>query len=214
MAGETEVDELRRAVSELDQAETRRLVRKAISSGATTSEIKENGLRAGMYDAGRRFESGEMFPAELDLLEEVVQGGLTALGSAVPWEEEQRAVVVLATVEGDLHDKGKNLLSLLLRSSGYRVVDMGVNVPTDEIVQAVKTDRADILGLSAVLFPSREKVRRTIEELEKAGVRDSIKVLVGGPAMNEEQARSAGADAYVKSAFEVPRIVEGLLARK
>lgn len=212
MAGETEVQELRRAVRELDEGGVRPLVRKAISAGASTSEIKQEGLRAGMFDAGRKFESGEMFPAELDLLEEVVQKGLDALDASLPWEEERRAVVVLATVEGDLHDKGKNLGGLLLRNSGYEVVDLGVDVPPVRIAEAVRDEKADVLGLSAVLFSSRAKVRKTIEELEKQGLRDSVRVLVGGPALTPGQARESGADTYLVSVFDLPRTVEDLLA--
>jgi len=211
MAGKLEIEKVRNAIIELDSAHVSEFVRAAVAAGASTREIIEDGMRAGMTEVGRRYEEGDYYLAELEISADVMAKGLSVLKTLVPWESGGGGKVLLATVKGDIHDMGKTLVSSLLVASGYDVVDLGVDIPAEKIVEGVRREKPRVVGLSLVLSASREEVGKTVESLRAAGLRDSVKVIIGGVAASPEIAETYGCDAYVASAFEVVEVCNELL---
>jgi methylmalonyl-CoA mutase cobalamin-binding domain/chain len=213
MAGAEEVEAVRKAIIELDEAHIGELVRKAVSGGASTKDIVEEGMRAGMTEVGRKYEEGEYYLAEFEISAQVMTKGLNVLKLIVPWESGGGETVVLATVKGDLHDMGKVLVGSLLTVSGYKVVDAGVDVAPEKIVDVVRKNGAKAVGLSLVLTQSAVEVGKVVEALKEAGLRDQVKVVIGGVAARQEIADKYGCDAYVQSAFDAVGVLGGLLEK-
>jgi corrinoid protein of di/trimethylamine methyltransferase len=193
-----------RAVAELDYAGAEAGVAEALGLGCDVYRLVEEGLRRGMVEVGARFERGEYFLPELveagelfnSLMERYVLPRLSTRAGG------SRGLVVIGTVRGDIHDIGKNLVALMLRVNGFEVVDLGVDVSPERFVEAVKKYRPDILGMSALLSTTMLEMRNVIDALKSAGLRDKVKVIVGGAPVTEEFAREIGADAYGRDAVD------------
>jgi methylmalonyl-CoA mutase cobalamin-binding domain/chain len=155
-----------------------------------------------MTVVGDKYEKGEYFLAELVVAAEVMKEALAVITPYVKGELGARGKVVIATVEGDLHDLGKNIVTSLLKANGFDVIDLGVNVPAQKIVDAVKEHKSDIVGMSALLSITMPKMGEVTEALKKAGLRDNVKVIVGGAALVPEFARKIGADHKAANALE------------
>ncbi|HEY5493388.1 MAG TPA: cobalamin-dependent protein [Candidatus Anoxymicrobiaceae bacterium] len=211
MAGSQEVQGVKQAIIDLDEAHTGELVRKAVAAGATTKDIVENGMRAGMTEVGKKYEAGEYYLAEFELSANVMAKGLATLKVMVPWESGTGETVVLATPRGDLHDMGKSLVASLLATSGYKAVDVGIDTPPEKVVEAVRANDARAVGLSLVLASSIDEARAIIDALGEAGLREKVKVIVGGVVASKDVAARIGADAYVQSAFDVVGVLNEML---
>jgi len=193
-----------RAVAELDYAGAEAGVAEALGLGCDVNRLVEEGLRRGMVEVGARFERGDYFLPELveagelfnSLMEKHVLPRLSTRGGS------RRGLVVIGTVRGDIHDIGKNLVALMLRVNGFEVVDLGVDVSPDRFVEAVKKYRPDVVGMSALLSTTMLEMRNVIDALKSAGLRDKVKVIVGGAPVTEEFAREIGADAYGRDAVD------------
>jgi len=209
-------EEIKQAFLDFDSEAVKSLVRKALKSGYTPNEIVEGALRPAMEAVGEKFEKGEFFLAELveagDLFKEVMDEVLTPEIEKSK-EEVRLGTVVLGTVRGDLHDIGKNIVAVMLRVAGFEVIDLGVDVPPEKFVEAVKKYSADIVGMSALLTTTMLEMRNVIEALKSAGLRDKVKVIIGGAAVDENYAREIGADAYAENAVETVEICKRLLER-
>jgi len=199
---------------ELRFDETKEAVKKALDSGVDPLVLIEKALRPAMEIVGERFERGEYFLAELvvagDLFMEIMDDLLKPLLSKKRGMEKL-GTVVLGTVRGDLHEIGKNIVATMLRAAGFEVVDLGVDVPPEKFVEAVKKYNADILGMSALLTTTMMEMEVVIKELEKAGIRDRVKVIVGGAPITEDFAKKIGADAYGRDAVEAVEICKKLI---
>ncbi len=187
------------------------LVEKALASGLSMQEIITKGLSGGMSIVGQKFEAGEYFiPDMLASAEavgaamEILQPGLAASGI------QTKGTIIVATVKDDLHDIGKNIVSILLRGAGYIVKDLGNNIDTQVIVDAVREEKPQFLGLSALLTSTMARMGDVIQRLEENGLREQVKVVVGGAPVSEEFARSIGADGYGADGFQAVAVVEGL----
>lgn len=157
---------------------------------------------------GRRFQEGEWFVAELVYAGEIARSAMDRLTPALaPSEERRLGTIVAGTVAGDLHDLGKNLFLNFARSSGFEVVDLGVNVPAERFLAAVRERRPLALGLSCLLTVTAGEVRSVIESLRAAGLREQVKVIVGGAALTEQFGRDVGADAFAPDAVTGTDIV-------
>jgi corrinoid protein of di/trimethylamine methyltransferase len=197
-------EKVSRAVAELDHAGAEAGVAEALGLGCDAYRLVEEGLRRGMVEVGARFERGEYFLPELleagelfnSLMERYV---LPRLSSRVGG---RRGLVVIGTVHGDIHDIGKNLVTLMLRVNGFEVVDLGVDVPPERFVEAVEKYRPDIVGMSALLTTTMLEMRNVIDALKSAGLRDKVKIIVGGAPVTGEFAREIGADAYGRDAVD------------
>jgi len=172
----------------------------AIEMGVPPEKIIEV-MGNGMNAVGKRYEDGEYFVPELIMAGETMKEGLALLEPYITGESQAaHGTVVVATVLGDLHDIGKNIFITLLSTAGFKVVDLGVDVPPKRIVKAVKDSGADIVGLSALLTTNLEQIPIVTEELGKAGLRERVKVIIGGATVTDTFAREIGADGYAKDA--------------
>ncbi|MCD6263315.1 corrinoid protein [Candidatus Bathyarchaeota archaeon] len=209
------LEALYRAVLSREPEEVARAVEEAIGAGLDPLTMIEEGLARGLREVGDLYGRGEAFLADLIMAGEAMKEGLRLLeplirrkGGAV------RGRVLLGTVEGDHHDIGKNIVVALLRANGFEVIDLGVDVPVEEFVEAVRRFEPDILGLSALMTTTVPLQRRVIERLEELGLRDKVKVLVGGGAVTPEMAREMGADAYGRDALDAVKKAIELIKRR
>jgi methylmalonyl-CoA mutase cobalamin-binding domain/chain len=157
---------------------------------------------------GGKFERGDYYLPELLFAGMMAEKVIKLLGPLLKSGESVKAggKIVIGTVRGDLHDLGKNIVALMLRPAGVDVTDLGSDVPPEKFVEAIKRVNANVLGMSALLSTTREEMRTVINELKKQGIRNKVKVIVGGGAVNEDFAREIGADAYGKDAIEAVRL--------
>jgi 5-methyltetrahydrofolate--homocysteine methyltransferase len=157
----------------------------------------------GMDVVGEKYQLKEFFIPELIMAGETMKEALTVLKPYMTEEaKESLGTVIMATVKGDLHDIGKNIFIMLLNTAGFKVVDLGIDVLAEAVVEAVKEYDADIVGLSALLTTNLEQMPLIIDKLEKAGLRDQVKVIIGGATVTEEFAKQIGADGYAKEAVK------------
>ena len=187
------------------------LVEEALEKGINVSEIIGRGLTEAMEVVGRKFEAEEYFIPDMLASAEAVGAAMEMLEPHLARSGvKPKGKVVVATVKGDLHDIGKNIVSILLRGAGYIVKDLGNDIEPKDIVDAVREEKPDILGLSALLTSTMVYMGDTIKALEESGLRDSVKVIVGGAPVSEEFAGSIGADGYGADGFQAVAVVESL----
>jgi 5-methyltetrahydrofolate--homocysteine methyltransferase len=161
---------------------------------------------------GERFEAGDYYLTELVLAGEVMKEGLVLLEPSLTETDLQgKGTVVLATVEGDIHDIGKNLVGTMLRAAGFEVVDLGADVPAAPIVQAVRSYQAGVVALSVLLTPMVGQLQVTIEALEEAALRSQVKVVIGGACTTPHLAEEMGCDGYGPDAVAAVRLCEQLI---
>ena len=176
-------------------------VEKALSDGAKAADILEKGLIAGMNVIGGKFTRGEVFVPEVLVAARAMNRASTALKPALVEAGVQPAgKAVICTVKGDLHDIGKNLVRMMIEGKGIEAVDLGVDVAGEKIVEAVKTSGAKVVCLSALLTTTMLAQKEIIETLKTAGIRDKVKVMVGGAPVTQSYADEIGADAYTPDA--------------
>lgn len=187
------------------------LVEQALASGVPIRDIVSRGLSGGMDIVGQKFESGEYFIPDMLASAEAVGAGMDILqpglaGSGI----KNKGTILVATVKDDLHDIGKNIVSILLRGAGYVVKDLGNNIDTQVIVDAVREDKPEFLGLSALLTSTMARMEDVIRTLEENGLREQVKIIIGGAPVSEEFARNIGADGYGADGFQAVAVVEAL----
>jgi 5-methyltetrahydrofolate--homocysteine methyltransferase len=187
------------------------LVEEALAQKIEVEEIINKGLTKGMSLVGDKFEAGEYFIPDMLASAEAVGAAMEMLephleGSGI----KSKGKILIATVQGDLHDIGKNIVSILLRGAGYTVKDLGNDIEPDAIVAAVKEEKPEILGLSALLTSTMAHMEDTINALKNAGIRDSVKVVIGGAPVSEEYADKIGADGYGADGFQAVSVIESL----
>ena len=181
----------------------------ALKAGADPRVVLNDGLSAGMRIVGERYQSGEYFLTELLLAGEVMKAGLVPLEPLLTSTEIQgKGTVVLATVKGDIHDLGKNLVGMMLNASGFEVIDLGSDVAPQRIVDAVRQHHAKIVGLSMLLTPMIVSMRATVEEIAKAGLRDQVKVIIGGACTTPGLATEMCCDGHGEDAMAAVYLCE------
>jgi len=186
----------------------------ALNSGIPPKVILDEGMVAAMAEVGRLFETGEYFVPEMMVAARAMKAGLALLKpQLVKANVKSLGKVGIGTVQGDLHDIGKNLVGIMLEGAGYEILDLGTDVSPEKFIQAVKTDKVDALALSALLTTTMPNMISTITALEQAGLRKQVKVLIGGAPITEEYARQIGADGYAPDASRAVTIAKGLLAK-
>jgi corrinoid protein of di/trimethylamine methyltransferase len=192
------------------------LAKQAIAQGTDPLEAISNGFVVGVNKVGEAFSIGEVYLPELVMAGKAMKAAVAALEPEMKKRGVERQIlgkVVLATVEGDVHEIGKSLVGTMLSVSGFQVFDLGVDVPTAKIVEKATEVNANIVALSALLTTTMVKQREVIEALEKAGIRESVKVMVGGAPVTRDWVQKIGADGYSEDAIgavEVARHVLGL----
>ena len=205
-------EELRTAVCQGDEVKAAEITGRALGEGVPPWELLGKAAVAGIHEAGRLWEEGEFFLPDIILATEAFKEvmrmvePLLAEGSV-----GRKGRVVMGTVEGDAHDLGKNIVAAFLRCADYEVVDLGVDVPHARFVEEARERGADILGLGAYMTTTMRGMEEVIRLLSEAGLREKVRVVVGGAAVTREYAERIGADGYGESAAEAVRVLDRLL---
>lgn len=185
------------------------LTQKAIDEGIPPDKIIKEGLTAGMQVVGEKFSAKEYFIPDMLASADAVGAAMDILKPLLESAHvETKGKFAIATVQGDIHDIGKNIVAILLKGAGYEVNDLGIDVPPDKIVEYVKNENPDYLGLSALLTTTMVAMGEVIDSLKAAGLRDKVKVLVGGAAVSSDFASEIGADAYCLDGFEAVKVLD------
>ena len=205
---------LRQAVLDGQAPAAAATTERALAAGIPPRTLVDDALIPAMDEAGRLFEGGEYFVPELLIAARALKASqalITPLlaGSAVT----AAGRVAIGTVKGDMHDIGKNLVVALLQGGGFDVIDLGADVPPERFVAAVRDDRADIIGLSALLTTTMLQMKATVQALAQAGVRDSVKVMVGGAPVTQRFADEIGADGFADNAAAAVVLARRLMGR-
>jgi len=187
------------------------LIEKALAQGISLKDLINRGLTEGMDIVGQKYEAGEYFIPDMLASAEAVGVAMEILEPHLAKSGiKSKGKIIVATVEGDLHDIGKNIVSMLLRGAGYIVKDLGNDVTPQTIVAAVREEKPQFVGMSALLTSTMIHMGDTIEALTESGLRDKVKVIIGGAAVSEEFAQSIGADGYGADGFQAVRLAEAL----
>ena len=201
-------EKLSESVIKGEEEKVKELVQEAINDGLEPSEIINQGLISGMNVVGKRFKEGDMFVPEVLLSARSMKGGMELVKPLlVEGEMEEAGIVLLGTVEGDLHDIGKNLVGMMMESGGLEVINLGTDVTAEEFAEAVREHKPDVLGMSALLTTTMLEMQNTIEVLIEEGLRDSVKVIVGGAPVTKEFADEIGADGWAPDAASAKDLV-------
>ena len=198
------LDEIRELIVELGGSnKIKKLVNEALTRKIPLSKIIGDSLRRGLEEVGRKYESGEYFLSELLYAGSLMNGILQMLKSHSRNQKmESGEVIVLGTVRGDIHDIGKNIFKMLAQAAGFEVIDLGVDLEPEIFVEKLKETNAKILGLSALLTTTRLEMKTVIDRLNQAGIRNKVKVLIGGNAVTKEFAKEIRADGAALDAVE------------
>ena len=177
------------------------MVAQAIEEGGSPAQILNEGLLEGMNVIGEKFKNNEVYVPEVLVAARAMNMGLEVLKPHLQASGvEAKGKVCIGTVQGDLHDIGKNIVKMMLEGKGLEVVDLGVDVPAATFVQTAKEQNCQVICLSALLTTTMDVMREVVEEAEKAGIRDSVKIMVGGAPINDDFCKKIGADCYTSDA--------------
>ena len=198
-----------------NQHEVDRLTKKALDSGFSANTILDDGLIAGMAIVGIKFRDNIIFVPEVLISARAMKAGMAHLEPILSASDiPPLGIVIMGTVKGDLHDIGKNLCIMMLRGAGFVVHDLGVDTKPEEFIEAIEEQEASLIGMSALLTTTMPNMGRTIEAFEEAGIRDAVKVMVGGAPVTQDFADEMGADGYGKDAIDCVDIAKELLNLK
>jgi 5-methyltetrahydrofolate--homocysteine methyltransferase len=188
------------------------LVQKALDEGQEAQAILQNGLIVGMAEVGKRFKAAQMYIPEVLRSAKTMHTGQELLRPLLAGDKAGRTgKIVIGTVQGDLHDIGKNLVGMLCEGAGFEVIDLGFDAPPDKFTEAIKTHQPDIVGMSALLTTTMRAMGYTLKAIEEAGFRDQVKVMVGGAPVDAEFAERIGADGYGHNAVSGAEVARNLI---
>ncbi len=188
------------------------LTKEGLAIGLTPQEMLFEALIPALGEVGRLFEAGEYFVPEMLVAANAMKGAMTILQPLIAQTGAKPiGTFVMGTVKGDIHDIGKNLCNVMLEGAGFKVIDLGVNVPPEKFVEAIRTYQPDAVGMSAFLTTTMPMQKVTIEAIVAAGLRDRVKILVGGAPVTQEFADKIGADGYAPDANSTVRVTKQLL---
>jgi 5-methyltetrahydrofolate--homocysteine methyltransferase len=204
--------EIKDAVIAGKHTEIENLVAQALREGCRLEELINNSLIAAMDVVGRRFGKGEIFVPEMLVSAMTMKKGLARINPLLKeGEGRSKGKIVLCTVKGDLHDIGKNLVAMMLEGAGFEVLDLGVDVTAENVLQTISEIRPDVLGLSALLTTTMPEMKKIVEALHAGSMRNRLKVMIGGAPVSAEFAQQIGADAYGRDAAEAVAIARRLI---
>ena len=196
-----------------EDEEVAELVQGALDKGVAPGVILQEGLIAGMDQVGRDFKAGELFVPEVLIAARAMHAGMNVLRPLLTESEASSAgKYVIGTVKGDLHDIGKNLVKMMLEGAGFETIDLGTDVAPEAFVNAVRDHRPVLVGMSALLTTTMVQMKATIEALEEAGLRGSVKIMIGGAPVTDAYAAQIGADAYAPDAASAVDVARSLAA--
>lgn len=209
------MEELYEAVLEGDFDDTPGLTQEGLDEGFGPQELIDGAMIPAMTEAGRRFEDDVYFVPELLSSGRAIKGGLDVLRPLlIGGGAEHAGTVVIGTVQGDLHDIGKNLVAVMLEGAGFDVVDLGTDVSPSQVVAAIREHKPQVVGLSALLTTTMLSMPSIVDAIVDAGLRDEVRIMMGGAPMNEQRAKEFGADAYAPNANAAVRVALELVGAR
>jgi 5-methyltetrahydrofolate--homocysteine methyltransferase len=207
-----QLQQIKDAVVKRQKSEIQGLVKMAIDEGSDPNAIIEDGLIAAMDVVGQQFADSDIFVPEMLVSALTMKIGLETVKPFLKGDEtKSKGSVIMATVKGDLHDIGKNIVIMMLEGAGFQVVDLGVDLSVEKLMAEINTVKPDILGLSALLTTTLGEMERVIKGLEANGLRDKIKVMVGGAPVGKSFAEKIGADGYGADAAQAVALARELV---
>jgi 5-methyltetrahydrofolate--homocysteine methyltransferase len=208
----SDLDLISQALIACNEAKVMQLVQQALDQGGAAQYILDKGLIAAMDIVGEKMESEEMFIPEVLRAAKIMSAAIGILKPHLAEEDiKARTKVVIGTVKGDLHDIGKNLVAMMMESSGLEVHNLGVDIAPEQFIAAVKESKAEILCLSALLTTTTPMMKLTIDAAIESGIRDQVKILVGGAPVTQKYADEIGADGYAPDAGSATKLVKKLI---
>jgi 5-methyltetrahydrofolate--homocysteine methyltransferase len=209
------LDDLRQSIIDGDMHSTQALVPEALAEGISPEQILKDGLISAMGEVGARFENGEFYVPEMLISARAMKSGLALLRPHLV-AANVRAVgkVVIGTVQGDLHDIGKNLVGMMLEGAGFEVIDLGADVSAEKYVAAAQEHQPDLIACSALLTTTMPHMQNIIQQLDEAGLRPQVKVMIGGAPVTDAYARQIGADGYAPDAAAAASLAKALVGEK
>ncbi len=211
------LEKLSHAIIGLNMEEAQKQCKEALAAGIAPLDIINIGIRSGLNAVGEKFQRGEAFLPELMIAAKVTEAAVAVVEPELVkggTKTTTSAHVVIATVQGDIHDIGKNIVILLMKSAGFVVYDLGVDQPAESIVLKAKEFEADVIGLSAVLTTTMSKMKELIDTLIEEGIREQFKVIIGGAPITQEFADAIGADGYGPDAARAVHLVKKLVEKR
>lgn len=199
------------AVIEMDEEKAAAVAAEAIKQGIDAAQAIEKGLSNGMARAGQLYEEEEYFIPELLLCADAVYAGLDVLKPHLKSSGEVKGKIVIGVVEGDTHDIGKNIVKMMLETAGYQLIDLGRDVPPQRFVTVAKNEQAQMIAAATLMSTTMDGMEKIIRLLEDAGLRDAVKVVVGGGPVSPAFAKRIGADAYAANATEAVRVAKEMI---
>jgi 5-methyltetrahydrofolate--homocysteine methyltransferase len=199
-------------VMEGDSSVVKEAVSASLDAHLDPERILNEGMISAMTEVGRLFEEGEYFVPEMLVAARAMQSGLSLLRPALAAADvKSKGKVAIGTVKGDLHDIGKNLVSMMLEGAGYEVVDLGIDISPEQFIEAVQSDDFDVVALSALLTTTIVNMETTIQAFSIAGIRENIKIVVGGAPVTDDFAKKIGADGYAPDASQAVKVINSLM---
>ena len=211
------ISELRQAVNDYDPEAAEIAAHKVIEHGIDPVYAITKGLTEELREIGDKFGTGELWFIDLMAAANTVQAAVSILEPEIKRRDiqtESMGRFLIGTVEGDIHDIGKNIVTLLLKANGYEVLDIGVDIPADVFVEQVRETKPDFLGLSSLLTSSMPQQKKVIDALIENGLRNTVKVIIGGAAVNEKWASEIGADGYAEDAIDAIKVTKALTMKE
>jgi len=207
------LNEIQAAVIEGRAPNVENLTRQALDEKLSLDDIINDGFIAAMSIVGDKFRKNEIYVPEMLIAARAMKSGLKVLEPLImAGERKYLGKVLIGTVKGDLHDIGKNLVSMMIQGGGYEVIDLGVDVSADKFITAIKENQPQVIGLSALLTTTMPNMKDTIIAIEKAGLRNQVKILVGGAPVSQLFADEIGADGFAADAGSAVELIKAVLA--
>jgi len=208
-----DLKELAQAIISGNAPRAKELTEAAIDEKLSPKQILDDGLVAGMSEVGRRFKANEFYVPEVLIAARAMKGSMALLRPLLAETgAEPAGRVAIGTVRGDLHDIGKNLVSMMMEGAGFELTDLGVDVAPEKFVETISSNQIDVIAMSALLTTTMPAMKDTIEALQAAGVRDKVKVMIGGAPVTQSYADEIGADGYAPDAASAVDTAKELLA--
>jgi len=206
------IEQIKDCILSFDRGSINDRVQEALDASIEPQRVLNEGMIAAMAEVGRLFEEGEFFVPEMLVAARTMQTGMTLLKPQLVQSGVKSAgKVALGTVKGDLHDIGKNLVGMMLEGAGFEVIDLGVDVPPEKFVEAVQSANVRVIGLSALLTTTMPNMKSTISALKEAGLRNNVRVMLGGAPITDAYAREVEADGYAPDASRAVKLAKSLL---
>ncbi len=207
------LEELKQAVLEGEQEEATKLTERALGEGVAAESILNDALIAAMDTVGAEYERGDRYVPEMLISAEAMKGAMGVLRPKLAEAGvKAKGKVVIGTVEGDLHDIGKNLVVMMLEGAGFEVIDLGIEVPANKFMEAVREHKPDLVGMSALLTTTMVYMPEVIKALQDANLRDGVKIMLGGAPVSEEYSDKIGADGYAADAASAVELAKKLVS--